>query len=204
MTARTATGRRRAWQAAGTLAVVGIAVGAVLGRTESPPTSRSTGSSVIQQYPAAERVDVAPFNGQLLDGGMFDSSSLAGTVAVVNVWGSWCVPCRAEAPALVDVAMENAGRVSFLGLNVRDSPDAARAFERRNGVPYPSIRAEDANQALLAFGTSFAMAAVPTTVVLDSRGRVAARVVGPTTRSTLRALVADVAAEAPGGPTPAG
>ncbi|WP_165807149.1 TlpA family protein disulfide reductase [Nocardioides currus] len=138
---------------------------------------------------------MADFEGRLLDGSDFSSADLHGRVAVYNVWGSWCGPCRAEAPALVRTARRFKDEVSFVGINVRDGLDSARAFERAYDVPYPSLRASDSDDALLAFGGAVATAAVPTTVVVDDQGRVAARVVGPTSFATLGALLEDVLAE---------
>lgn len=155
--------------------------------------SSSTGSGdVIQQYAEGERKAVEPFAGALLDGEEFDSTALQGHVTVVNVWGSWCGPCREEAPVLARVARETRDEgVRFIGINVRDNPAAARAFERTFDVPYPSIVSDDSPEALLAFGGLLASAAVPSTVVVDPDGTVAARVVGTVTAPTLRALVED-------------
>ena len=150
---------------------------------------------VLQRYPAAERQRPAPFTARLLDGGQFDSEDLRGRVAVLNVWGSWCGPCRLEAPDLVKVAGEFGTRVRFLGINVRDSPAAARAFERSFQVPYPSIHPDDSAEALLAFGGALVAAAVPSTVVLDAEGLIAARVVGRVDDDTLRGLVRDLLRE---------
>lgn len=174
--------------------VLAVVVWVASASPPAPSSAGATGESVIQQYPPEERLDVDDFDGELLTGKSFALSDVAGQVAVFNVWGSWCVPCRREAPALVKVADEFAGRVSFVGINVRDSVSAARAFERRFGVPYDSLRAEDADEALLAFGNSMA-AAIPTTAVVDPDGRIAARVVGPTSYLTLRTLVTEVLEE---------
>lgn len=191
---------RRRWllPAVAVLVVAALAIWVTLSWADPPTTGRSAGDAVIQQYAVAERADLADFEGALLDGTEFSSADLGGRVAVYNVWGSWCVPCRTEAPDLIKVAEEFADDVSFVGINVRDGLDAAQAFERRLAVPYPSLRAEDSDRALLAFGSSVAVAAVPTTVVVDREGRIAARVVGPTTYSTLKALVDDVVTEAGG------
>ena len=192
----TSSPMRRSWavQLLALLVLVAASAWWAVTRADEPSTGRSAGESVIQQFPEAEREIVGDFGGELLDGARFDSSDLDGQVAVYNVWGSWCVPCRQEAPALVKVARETAGRVTFVGINVRDSEGAARAFERRQKVPYASLRSEDSNEALLAFDGLLG-AAVPTTVVVDQEGRIAARIVGPTTYVTLRELVDEVVAE---------
>lgn len=187
---------RRSWavQLLALLVLVAVSAWWAVTRAEEPSTGRSTGESVIQQFPVAERESVDDFAGELLNGSKFDSSGLDGQVAVYNVWGSWCAPCRQEAPALVRLARETAGRVAFVGINVRDSEGAARAFERRQKVPYESLRSEDSDEALLAFGSALGVA-VPTTVVVDRDGRIAARIVGQTTYVTLRELVDEVVAE---------
>lgn len=81
--------------------------------------------------------------------------------------------------------------MTFLGINVRDNPASAQAFERAFEIPYPSIHPDDAGSAILAFNGALTAAAVPSTVVLDEQGRVAARVIGPVDASTLRGLVLD-------------
>ena len=81
--------------------------------------------------------------------------------------------------------------MNFLGINVRDNPASAQAFERACEIPYPSVHPDDAGTAILAFDGALTAAAVPSTVVLDEQGRVAARVVGPVDAATLRGLVLD-------------
>ncbi|SFB38115.1 Thiol-disulfide isomerase or thioredoxin [Nocardioides alpinus] len=166
-------------------------------RVEQP--SSSSGSAVtgdlVQQFEPGERPTVAAFEATLLDGGTLNSKSLRGTVTVMNVWGSWCGPCRAEAPDLVDAAQRLGDRAQFYGINVRDSPDAARAFERAFDIPYPSINPDDSARTILAFGGVLTAAAVPSTVVIDADGAVAARVVGQVDASTLIGLVKDASTD---------
>lgn len=152
-------------------------------------------SRVVQQYPLPDRATPADFTARLLDDATFDSTTLRGTVAVYNVWGSWCGPCRTEAPDLAMVAKEYRTSTRFVGINVRDNAAAAIAFEREFEVPYPSIHPDDSASAILSFGGALAAAAVPSTVILDLEGKVAARVVGPVTASTLAGLIDDVLAE---------
>lgn len=179
------------------IAVVVVVLWVVIGRasSETATNTTSSGASVIEQFPVEERQAMDPFTARLLDGTPFDSTVAAAPVSVYNVWGSWCGPCRVEAPDLKRAAEATAGRAAFVGINVRDGLDSARAFERANEVPYPSIQAADSDVALLSFGTSVGVVAVPTTLVVDPQGRVAARVVGATTYATLTALVEDVLAE---------
>ena len=155
-----------------------------------------SGDGVIEQVPVAERTRLPAVTGALLQGGHYDSRDLRGKVVVYNVWGSWCAPCREEAPALRKVANETRPRgVRFVGIDVRDNDAAALAFERRYRIPYPSIRTADSREALLAFGSTLPPSAVPSTLVVDRQGRLAARVIGKTSYGTLSALVGDVLAE---------
>ena len=85
--------------------------------------------------------------------------------------------------------------VVFLGLNVRDNDAAARAFEERFGIEYPSVTSADSPRVSLVFGGQLAASAVPTTLVVDRDGGVAARVTGEVSASTLRALLESVLAE---------
>lgn len=159
------------------------------------PVSRDGG--LIQQFPVGKRASVAPIAGRLIDGGYIDSADLAGYVVVYNVWGSWCAPCRKEAPGLKRLSDESRSTgVRFVGLDVKDNDASAVAFEREHGISYPSIGTADSGQALLELGKAVPLGAVPTTVVVDRRGRVAARIVGAASYYTLKGLVDDVLKEA--------
>lgn len=143
----------------------------------------------IDVYPMGERDPAPPLEGTTLDGDAFALSNWAGNVVVINVWGSWCVPCRSETPELVRLANEYADRgVRFLGINIRDNSAAARSFEDRFKVPYPSL--EDPNgELLLSFRDVIPTSVVPSTVVIDRRGDVAARIIGPVTYPTMKGLL---------------
>lgn len=163
--------------------------------TTDPGTPTAT-DGVVEVIAADDRREVEPITGDLLDGGRFDSTSLAGKVIVYNVWGSWCAPCRTEAPVLRRVSEETRGLgVRFVGINVRDNDAAARAFEDNYGIEYPSITTDTSTDAILAFGPALPPSAVPSTLVVDTQGRLAARIVGPTDYSTLSTIVAETAAE---------
>ena len=142
-------------------------------------------------YPMGERDPAPELEGTTLDGDAFALADWAGEVVVINVWGSWCVPCRTETPELVRLANEYADRgVRFLGINIRDNPAAAGSFEDRFKVPYPSL--EDPNgQLLLSFRDVVPTSVVPSTVVIDRRGDVAARIIGPVTYPMMKGLLAD-------------
>lgn len=158
-----------------------------------------SGNGQITLIDAADRGEPVELEGTTLDGDPLSLADLRGQVAVVNVWGAWCADCRAEMPDLV-AAAEQAPDASFVGINVRDpSVDPAQAFVRRFEVPYPSFYDPD-GEALLAFSGTLSPRAIPSTLVLDQEGRIAASILGPipSTR-TLVDLVADVAGEAPDG-----
>lgn len=146
-------------------------------------------------FPVGERPKVPTLKGQTLDGDQFDLADLAGKVVVINVWGSWCGPCRTETPDLVRVASETADQgVAFVGIDTRDSLASAKAFTRKFEVPYPSVF-DEGGQTLLPFAGVIAISAVPSTIVVDREGHIAARVIGPVTYNTLSGLVDDIAGE---------
>ena len=118
------------------------------------------------------------------------SEQFAGKPTVINVWGSWCAPCRAEAPALVEAAEALGDDVQFLGLNTRDlDPAPAQAFVRAFEIPYPNIF-DPSGELLLGFG-ELPPTAIPSTLVVDAEGRVAARVIGEVDANTLIELVGE-------------
>lgn len=164
--------------------------------TEGSDTGFVGGSGVVTLVPVGERDPAPPFSAPLLGGGSFDLAGEAGQVVVLNVWGSWCAPCRAEAPALQAVSTQALERgVSFVGVNTRDTHAGAAAFLAEFGITYPTVVDTD-GRALLAFRATLPPAAIPSTLVVDREGRMAARVVGEITETSLRGLVDTIAAEA--------
>lgn len=158
-----------------------------------------SGSGTVTVVDAADRVEAPNPSGRTLSGKQLALKDFTGSTVVLNVWGSWCAPCRQEAPDLVRAAKRLADRdVRFLGINVRESGVAsARAFVRNYGLPYPSIYDADGSE-LLGFRDTLPPDAIPSTLVIDERGRVAARVLGTVDADTLVALVDDVEAAADG------
>lgn len=151
------------------------------------------GSGTVTTIPPGERKPAPDLSGKTLDGEQLRLADYKGKVVVLNVWGSWCAPCRKEAPDLVAAsqALEQRG-VAFVGVNTRDATvEPAQAFVRRYKVPYPSIYDPD-GQLLLGFLGSLPANAIPTTLVIDAEGRVAARVVGEVTKTTVTQLALDV------------
>ncbi|MBM7832017.1 thiol-disulfide isomerase/thioredoxin [Agromyces cerinus] len=155
------------------------------------------GDGTITVYDAADRGDPIEFDGETVEGGQYDSADDAGKVQVVNFWYAGCAPCRAEAPILQEVHESvDADEVSFVGVNVRDQAGTAAPFEKDYGITYPSVLDVETGVAQLAFAGRVPPAAVPTTIVLDRSGRVAARVLGQLEdASILQTIVDDLLAE---------
>jgi thiol-disulfide isomerase/thioredoxin len=154
------------------------------------------GTGAVTIIPADQRGEPIALAGALVGGGDYDVAAHRGTVFLLNVWGSWCAPCRREAPELArawgDVPHDT---VQFLGINTRDDADAAAvAFEQRFDVTYPSLRDPD-GRLQLTFRTSLPPRAIPSTLILDKQGRVAARVLGAGTERTFTQLVEQIRAE---------
>ena len=131
------------------------------------------------------------------------TADLRGAVVVLNVWASWCSPCRAEAPHLEAVwsASQNGG-VQFVGLNTRDSDASAKGFVSSYGLTYPQLLDPDGRQQLL-FRDTLPPQAIPSTLVLDKEGRVAARVLGQVTESGLLGVIEPLVQEDATTPPPA-
>ncbi|QSR29527.1 redoxin [Nocardioides sp. S5] len=149
-----------------------------------------SGTGVPTEVEPVDRGEPVELSGTDLEGGDVDLADLRGKPVVVNVWASWCPPCITEQPDLNEAVGELGDRVAFVGLNIRDaSPEDAQAYVRDLEVPYPSIYSAD-GAALLPFAGTLTPRSIPSTVVLDAEGRIAASVNGriPTTQ-TLVSLV---------------
>ncbi|WP_404352332.1 TlpA family protein disulfide reductase [Phycicoccus jejuensis] len=154
-----------------------------------------SGDGTVEKIAPADRSEPVSLRGALLDGGQWASSSAIGSIVVINVWGSWCAPCVAEAPHLQDVWEDVEKRslpVVFMGIDFREDPARGLAFMTRMGLTYPSLSDESGTLILALQGKA---PTVPTTLVLDRRGRIASRVNGPVDVSTLTALIDDAVAE---------
>ena len=143
--------------------------------------------------PAERQQPNGEVGGETVDGAEVSLADQAGKLVVMPVWGSWCGPCRAEAPMLSAAArdLEDDG-VVFLGINSRDENTAkVKAFEQRFDIPYDSIY-DPAGETLLAFHGILPPQTIPSFVFIDADGDVAARVLGEIDRSTLYGVVEDV------------
>jgi peroxiredoxin len=175
------------------LALAGlIACLALVGCAEAGETAGSgyvAGDGSIVVLDQVDRQPAPAISGVGLDGSKFALADQQGEVVVLNVWASWCAPCRAEAPELEEVWRETQNEgVQFIGLNTRDSDDAARAFVENFSITYPNVIDRDGRQQL-QFGSSLPPQAIPSTVVIDRQGRVAARVLGVVSAASLRAIL---------------
>jgi len=153
------------------------------------------GTPAGEVIPADQRAKAPEFSGRLLGGGEFSSTQLAGDVAVLNFWGSWCAPCRVETPEFQQVYadMKDEG-VSFLGLNVKETSEQfALAFVDRFGIQFPSLY-DPRGEVALAF-RGYPANAIPSTIVLDQQGRVAAVYTGTVTKENLRTVIDRVLGE---------
>ncbi|WP_020389650.1 TlpA family protein disulfide reductase [Kribbella catacumbae] len=192
--------RRRLIVAAATvtaIVLIGLWAGGVFETSPESRAGQQTGDNPtgLTRYPPGERPAPPVVRGETLTGSQLDLTELSGKIVVINVWGSWCNPCRAETPELVKAATETSGQgVAFVGIDTRDNLAAARAFVKAFKMPYPSIIDRD-GQVLLGFNGIVPFSAVPSTVVVDRSGAIAARVIGRIDYTTLTGLIADLQAE---------
>ena len=182
--------------AAGVLAAA-LAAGALAGcGGESWEKGCSTNDDGVIECTPDQRPQARAVTGELLAGGTYDVSQDRGKVVVVNFWGSWCNPCRAEADDLEGTYQATKAKdVTFIGVNSRDDADAAKAFERSFRVTYPSVYDRDGSVALKFDVTQVT---TPATLILDRQGRIAAGIRGATTIAVLQPVVERIAAEGPG------
>ncbi|KOU23470.1 hypothetical protein ADK52_18020 [Streptomyces sp. WM6372] len=188
---------------AATLVLAGIATddrGAAApdGRAGAVRTAIRTAAGATVADPTA-RPDAPELTGEDLDGKPVSLAELRGSVVVLNVWGSWCGPCRAEADDLERLSRQTrADGVRFLGINTRDrDPEAARSFVRAHHLSFPSLP-DPTGELLLRFPPALLNPqAVPSTLVIDRRGRIAAGIGGAVTEEQLRPVLAHVAQEGP-------
>ncbi|MFF0489640.1 TlpA disulfide reductase family protein [Nocardia sp. NPDC003482] len=158
------------------------------------------GKTEIFYDPPASRGTIGHLSGPdlMTDGKTVSVDDFPNQVVVLNIWGQWCGPCRAEAPALEKVYEQSKARgVTLLGINVRDTrQDKARDFVISNHIGYPSIY-DPEMRSLLALGGKFPTSVIPTTLVLDRAHRVAAVYLRPLLAEDLQPVIDRISAEAP-------
>jgi len=196
---------RRAWRLAAAALVATLAVG--LSACAADPTADAfkngeqiaygSGDFRVTEIPEADRGAAVDFGGVTENGEDFSSDDIRGDVAVVNFWYAGCGPCRLEAKDLEKTWQKNkADGVHFIGINIYDQPDTAIAFAETYGVTYPSLIDVTSGDAKLAFAKVTPIQAPPTTLVLDRKGRVAVRIIGPIDgTSILSTLIQDTLKE---------
>lgn len=154
-----------------------------------------SGDGSVERIAADRRSVPLEVMGVTLEAKRWSLAQDAGKVVVLNMWGSWCGPCVAEAPELEKAwtQFQTQGKpVQFMGLDFKERPEAALAFERKYRITYPSLAYDGGTTQLALQGKA---PTVPTTLVLDRKGRIAARILGQTTAATITGLVDDVLAE---------
>jgi len=197
--------------------LAGLAVGALLlsGCSSDPLAEQYregsgkgfiAGDGSVTEIALSDRGQAVEFSGVTEAGDTVTSADKLGEVLVVNFWYASCAPCRAEASDLQSLNAQFEGEgASFLGVNVRDQAPNAIAFNETYGVTYPSVLDVDAGAMQLAFSGSIPPNAVPTTLVVDAQGKVAARILGQVTSpSILETLIRDTIAENAGTSTDGG
>jgi thiol-disulfide isomerase/thioredoxin len=187
------------------VAITAIALVGVLGvsacsggiAADTPASSGNNfvaGDGVSTYYQAGHRTAAPAVSGTTLTGSKLSLSSYQGQVVVLNFWGSWCAPCRKEAPTLAVLAEQyQAKNVRFVGVDIRDQASAAEAFVQNFGISYPSFN-DPGDEIALDFRGSISPAATPSTLVLDQDHRVAGRILGATNYSALNSILSKVTA----------
>jgi len=170
---------------------LGAAVFVLTGCSADPATDAGfvSGDGSVTILDPDTRTQAPEVSGVDLDGNPLSTADFPGEIIVLNVWASWCAPCRAEAPALEEVATQYLDQgVQLIGLNTRDSQASAQGFIKNYGVSFPSIVDTDGRLQLL-FNDTLPPQAIPSTIVIDSNGMVAARALGAVDASTLSGIV---------------
>lgn len=204
------TGHRRSGMAAllSAACVLALALGVVFGtgvfdeNTSTPaaaPSARTyayTGPTPAGDLiPADQRHRAAPFTGPLLDGGSFELAEHRGRVVVVGFWATWCGPCRGQMATLAHLAdRSTAGQFTIVGIDSKEmSKQAPRAFVREQHISYPVVW--DPHDRTAAELGDIPAQALPVTVLIDSKQRVAAVYIGTTTSSDIHHAVDTLTAE---------
>jgi thiol-disulfide isomerase/thioredoxin len=176
-----------------TLAVTACDSGAIGANTPVSSGVSFVGSTYNSEFFAPGSRSLAPaVTGTTLTGKLFSLTAERGNVVVLNFWGSWCAPCRGEAPVLAALSRRFQDKpVRFVGDNVLDYPASADAFERTFNVGYPSLN-DPGEHVALAFHDTVPPSAIPSTIIIDRTGHIAARVVGAVSYDGLEALIVAV------------
>jgi len=178
----------------GVVLIVVLVVGWAGGGSSNVSYVEGNNSAVL--YAAGHRPVAPDFTGTTLTGSRLSFSSYRDQVVVLNFWGSWCVPCRAEASTLSEVAAQyHSSGVAFLGVDVRDTTASAEAFARSFGITYPSV-SDPSSVITLDFTSVVPVAGTPTTLVIDRTGHIAGAVFGSVTYPELTTILTKVTGKA--------
>ena len=161
--------------------------------TQANGSSASADGDNMVAYPAGHRPAAPDFTGTSLTGTPINFASYRGKVVVLNIWGSWCPPCRAESQTLKYLDEEYGPQgIAFLGDDIQDTPVNALSFLRGEGITYPSVN--DANGAVeQRLAIAVPVDGTPTTLVIDKTGHIAGMIDGPVTYPDLTTLLKDAA-----------
>jgi peroxiredoxin len=165
--------------------------------SDQPASSAPAGDSAggMTTYRTGSRILVPDVSGRTLTGSSASLHGLRGHVVVLNVWASWCYPCQSEAPGLARIARAKREQgVRFLGIDTRDTSGAAQRFVHKYAIPYPSIT-DPKGDVVRRLDGLVPVDGVPSTLVIDPSGRVAARKIGILDEAALRKAVDGVLAE---------
>jgi thiol-disulfide isomerase/thioredoxin len=148
----------------------------------------------LTRIPPEQRLELPIVSGPALGSNRtISSQDYRGKVVVINVWGSWCPPCRKEAPDLQAASVETKDSAQFIGITSKDyDPAPAEAFVRSFQITYPSIY-DPNGKVLLAFAGELPPSAIPSTMIIDRQGRLAVRVLSEVSKITLVDMINDVA-----------
>jgi thiol-disulfide isomerase/thioredoxin len=190
---------RRAVSAAAVAGVGALAAAGCSGQNASDnPASNGisfvSGNGNTAFYQAGSRPVAPGVSGTTLSGTKFSLAADRGKVVVLNFWGSWCAPCRSEAPTLAALSQRFQSKgVQFVGVDIRDSAASADAFVQNFHIGYPSLN-DPADEIALAFRGTVPPSAIPSTLVIDRSGRIAGRVIGQAAYTSLDSLLTKVTA----------
>jgi thiol-disulfide isomerase/thioredoxin len=152
------------------------------------------GDGTVSYYQPGHRGAAPAVSGTTLSGSRLSLSSYRGRVGVLNFWGSWCAPCRGEAPTLAVLSQKYAHRdVRFVGVDIHDQTSAAQAFVQNYSISYPSL-SDPSDQIALNFRGTVSPAAIPSTLVIDRQGHIAGRVIGSASYGSLDGMLSKVTA----------
>ncbi len=182
-------------------ALVALLILAACARTGADEQSRSAGQvgypdvpRNLTRVPPDQRKELPTVSGPVLGSNQtISTQDYRGKVVVINVWGSWCPPCRKEAPDLQSASVETKDVAQFVGITSKDyDPAPAEAFVRSFEITYPSIY-DPTGKVLLAFAGDLPPSAIPSTMIIDREGRLAVRVLSEVSKITLVDMINDVA-----------